>query len=387
VATLAGVEIPWDRQRTILEALGFTLGETASGAAVTPPSWRPDVNGEPDLVEEVVRIHGLEKIAHVSLPRLETVTGRRIDAAQRRRFLAARALAARGMNEAVTWSFVPKAAAELFGGARPELALANPISTELSHMRPSLLPNLLAAAARNVARGFADLAIFEVGQVYGGDRPEDERIEAAGLRRGMSGPRHWSEERRPVDVFYAKADVLALLEALGAPLDKLNTVAEGPAWYHPGRVGSLMLGPKNRLAVFGEVHPRALDAMDVTAPVVAFEVDLGAVPLPKGARTARPALDAPDLQPVRRDFAFVVAADVAADRVVRAARSADKALIAEASVFDVFSGPAIGEGRKSVAIEVVMQPREQTLTEETIDRVSKAVVAAVSKATGGELRG
>ena len=233
------------------------------------------------------------------------------------------------MNEAVTWSFVPKATAELFGGAKPELALANPISSELSDMRPSLLPNLIAAAGRNMARGLSDLALFEVGQVYGGDRPEDERIEAAGLRRGMNGPRHWSEARRPVDLFDAKADVIAVLGVIGAPLDKLQTVAEGPAWYHPGRVGSLMLGPKNRLATFGEMHPRVLAAMDVAGPLVAFEIDLDAVPLPKSARTARPALDASDLQAVTRDFAFVVASDVTADRIVRAARSAEKALIRE----------------------------------------------------------
>lgn len=386
VKTLAGVDVPPAEQRTILEALGFTIAGTDAEMIVEAPSWRPDISGEADLVEEIIRIYGLEKVGHVSLPRLEAVTGRRITPAQRRRFLAARTLASRGMNEAVTWSFVPKAQARLFGGGSPALELANPISTELSDMRPSLLPNLVAAAGRNMARGFDDLALFEAGQVYGGDRPEDERIHASGIRRGTSSPRHWDKTRREVDVFDAKADALAVLGAIGAPLDRVQTSAEGPDWYHPGRVGSLMLGPKNRLAVFGELHPRVLAALDVEGPLVAFEIDLAAVPLAKSSRIARPALDVSDLQAVARDFAFVVARDVTADRIVRAARGADKALIEDVSVFDVFAGQAIGVDKKSVAIEVRLRPRERTLTDQEIDKVSASIVAAVSKATGGELR-
>jgi phenylalanyl-tRNA synthetase beta chain len=392
VKTLAGVDIPAERQVEILDALGFSVIRTGTETRLPPkvvveaPSWRPDVHGEADLVEEVVRVHGLDKVANVALPRLEVVTSRRITPAQRRRFHAARTLAARGMNEAVTWSFVPKSQAELFGGGQHALELANPISSELSDMRPSLLPNLVAAVGRNMARGFADLALFEVGQVYGGDRPEDERIDVSGVRRGMSGPRHWATERRAVDAFDAKADVLAVLSAVGAQSERLQTVPQGPAWYHPGRVGSLMLGPKNRLAVFGEVHPRVLEALDVAGPLVAFEIDLNAVPLPRATRTARPALDASDLQGVTRDFAFVVADEISADRIVRAARSADKVLIDSVSVFDIFSGETIGQAKKSVAIEVTLQPRERTLTDEEIDKVSAAIVAAVSEATGGELR-
>jgi phenylalanyl-tRNA synthetase beta chain len=296
-------------------------------------------------------------------------------------------LASRGMNEAVTWSFLPKPEAELFGGGARQLELANPISTALSDMRPGLLPNLIAAARRNAARGFADLALFEVGQVYGGDGPEDERTHAAGIRRGHAGSRHWAEQRRPVDVFDAKADALAVLSIAGAPTDRLQTIVEGPPWYHPGRVGSLTLGPKNRLATFGEIHPRVLAAMDVSGPIVAFEIDLDGIPLPKTTRTARPALDASDLQAVTRDFAFVVASEMPAENIVRAAKSGDNELVAGVSVFDVFAGEAVGPGRKSVAIEVTLQPRRQTLTDEEIDRVSGAIVAAVRDATGGELRG
>jgi phenylalanyl-tRNA synthetase beta chain len=387
VETLAGIAIPAAEQLRILRALGFGIAGTDAAIVAEAPSWRPDIGGEADLVEEIVRIHGLERIENVPLPRLEAVTSRRVTARQKRRFLAARALAARGYNEAVTWSFLPQAEAELFGGGDIALRLANPISTELSDMRPSLLPTLLAAIRRNLARGIADLALCEVGQIYLGDRPEDERLSAAGIRRGMDGPRHWKNERGPVDLFDAKADALAALAAIGAPTANLQVVAEGPAWYHPGRVGSLMLGPKNRVAVFGEIHPRVLLAMDVAGPAVGFEIDLDAVPLPKAARTARPALKISDLQPISRDFAFVVDAGVAADRIVRAARSAEKNLVESVSVFDVYAGAALGEGRKSVAIEVILQPRERTLTEEEIDAASRRIVAAVEKATGATLRG
>lgn len=386
VKTLAGVDIPVEKQLDILRALGFTIAGTDTDIVAEAPSWRPDIDGEADLVEEIVRIYGLDKVAHVSLPRLEAVTGRRVSVAQKRRFLVSRALAARGMNEAVTWSFVPKRDAELFGGGTATLELANPISTEMSDMRPSLLATLLAAVKRNAARGFTEMALFEIGQVYAGHRPEDERVHAAGVRAGETNPRHWSAERRPVDLFDAKADALAALAAIGAPVHSLQTVAEGPDWYHPGRVGALMLGPKNRLAVFGELHPRAAAAMDVDGPVAAFEIDLDAVPLPKSTRTARSALDASQYQSVTRDFAFVVAGDVAADRIVRAARGADKTLVESVSVFDVFTGAAIGEGRKSVAIEVTLQPRDRTLTDAEIDKTSAAIVAAVEKATGAVLR-
>jgi phenylalanyl-tRNA synthetase beta chain len=386
VKSLAGVDIAEEEQLRILRALGFIAAGTGEEVFADVPSWRPDINGEADLVEEVVRIYGLDKVAHATLPRLKPVTGRHVSTAQKRRFIAARTLAARGLNEAMTWSFLPKGQAELFGGGAPALALANPISSELSDMRPSLLPNLIAAAGRNVARGFSDLALSEVGQIYGGDRPEDERMHASGIRRGLNAPRNWAVARRVVDLFDAKADAEAVLAAIGAPMEKLQTVAEGPAWYHPGRVGQFMLGPKNRLAIFGEVHPRVLAAMDVTGPLVAFEVDLNAVPLSKSAKTTRPALNASQFQAVTRDFAFVVADDVSAERIVRAAKGADKSLVESVSVFDVFSGEAIGAGRKSVAIEVTLQPRERTLTEDEIDKVSGAIVAAVKTATGGELR-
>ncbi|MBZ8133594.1 phenylalanine--tRNA ligase subunit beta [Afifella sp. IM 167] len=386
VESLAGVRIDPQRQVDILEALGFAVAGAGDDVVVSVPSWRPDVSGEADLVEEIVRIHGLEKIEHVILPRLEAVTTPKLSVRQRRRFRAARALASRGFNEAVTWSFLPSDQAALFGGGETRLKLDNPISTELSDMRPSLLAGLVAAAGRNADRGAESQAISEVGQVYLGDGPEEERLHASGIRQGMTGSRSSLAAPRAVDVFDAKADALAVLEALGAPVDKVQVMADGPSWYHPGRVGTIGLGPKNRLATFGEVHPRVLEALDVAGPLVAFEIDIDAIPVPKAQRAARGALNTSDYQPVRRDFAFVVEEDVAAEKIVRAARGAEKNLISQIGVFDVFRGASIGEGRKSIAIEVTMTPDDRTLTEAEIEAVSSRIVAAVEKATGGSLR-
>jgi phenylalanyl-tRNA synthetase beta chain len=389
VRTLTGVDIASQEQISILERLGFDAAGAGDTVEVSVPTWRPDINGEADLVEEITRIYGFDRIGNVPMPAIEMATSAKISTAQRRRFQATRALAVRGLNEAVTWSFLPRAQAELFGGGQRELQLANPISSELSDMRPSLLPLLIAAAGRNRDRGFDDFGLFEAGQIYHGDKPENERLHVAGIRTGKTGPRHWAKAARAVDIFDAKADALAALDAAGAPVASLQIVAGGPAWYHPGRVGTLQLGPKNQIAVFGEIHPRILTAMAVEGPLIAFEIDLDAVPLPKAARTARTtraAMTASDLQAVTRDFAFVVESAVTAERILRAARGADKALVSNVSVFDIFEGEAIGAGHKSVAIEVTLQPAARTLTDEDIEAVSAKVVGAVEKATGGALR-
>ncbi len=388
VQHLGGLDIPENESLRILEALGFTVSGQGERLDVSVPSWRCDIGGESDLIEEVCRIHGYDGIPSVALMKEGAVTRRARSRRQQRVATASRVLASRGLNEAVTWSFLPRAHAELFGGGSAELLLANPISADLDAMRPSLLPNLIAAAGRNVDRGIADLGLFEVGPQYAGDRPEDQATVAAGVRRGNSGPRHWAARPRPVDAFDAKADALALLAASGAPIDSLQVVADAPDWYHPGRSGQLKLGPRTVLAAFGEIHPAVLERLDVKGPAVGFEVYLDAVPLPKdkGART-RPPLDAPDLPTVERDFAFIVAADVEAGRVVRAARGADKALIVDVSVFDVYQGKGVEEGCKSVAISVRLQPRDKTLTDTEIEAIAGKVVAAVAKATGGILRG
>jgi len=391
IKRLSGLDVPAERARAVLEALGFSVSGGDAPFTVRVPSHRPDVEGSADLVEEVIRIVGLDAIPPTPMRRLTSVNEAVLTVGQLRDRTARRALAARGMVEAVTWSFIPGDHAQRFGGGAAELTLANPISSEMSDMRPSLLPGLLAAAQRNADRGTADLALFEVGQVFLGDRPEDQKRAASGLRRANAGVngagRHWAGAAPAVDVFDAKADALALLAALGAPVDKLQAAPAAPDWYHPGQSGVLRLGPKNVLAHFGVLHPRALRALDVDGPIVAFEVFLDAIPAPKAkAVKTKPALDVSDLMPVRRDLAFVMAADIEAEKVLRAARGAEKALIGDVRLFDVYQGEHIGEGMKSVAIEVTLQPRDKTLTDEEIDAVSARIVAQVEKATGGTLR-
>ena len=392
VERLTGVSLSSERASEILKSLGFGVEGTGSALSVTAPTWRPDVHGKADLVEEVIRIHGIDAVPPVPMDRGGEVMKPVLTVGQLRNRRAKRALAARGMVEAVTWSFIARGHAEMFGGGQDALELANPISSEMSAMRPSLLPGLLAAAQRNVDRGFADLALFEVGQAYRGPKPEDQYDAASGVRvgtGGMSGGgRHWSGQAAPVDLFDAKADAMNVLAELGAPVDSLQVAAEAPGWFHPGRSGVLRLGPKNVLAVFGELHPRARDAMDLSGSVVAFEVYLDAIPVSKakGGR-ARSPLDASDLQPVRRDFAFVVDEATSADAVIRAARGAEKKLVSDVTLFDVFAGASLGEGKKSLAIEVTLQPVAQTLTDEEIDAVGQKIIAQVTKATGGTLRG
>ena len=394
VEKLTGLSLARGEAEAILRKLGFGVADMPGGLLdVSVPSWRPDVDGQADLVEEIVRVHGLSEVKSVALPRQHAVAKPVLSPAQRRERVARRALAARGLVETVNWSFISEAQANLFGGgnATPELKLANPISSDMSHMRPSLLAGLIAAVGRNVDRGFADVALFEVGQQFGGDTPESQATAATGVRRGTARPqgsgRHWQGKAGPVDALDAKADAVALLAALGMSVSGLQVSADAPSWYHPGRSGAFKLGPKNVIGTFGEIHPRVLAELDVAGPVVAFEIFPAAIPAPKQKATrAKPPLDLSAFQPLRRDFAFVVDAGVAADQLIRAARNVDRKLIADVSLFDVFEGGAMGEGRKSLAIEVTLQPVEKTLTDEEIEAVSKKIVAAVEKATGGALR-
>lgn len=386
VKRLTGLEASADEIAGALTRLGFTVAGSGERRDVTVPSWRPDVTQKADLAEEAMRMIGVDKVPVEPLPRLHHVAPRMLTTIQNRRRLARRALAARGLDEAINWSFIPAADAERFGGGSPELKLANPIAAELTDMRPSLLPGLLAAARRNENRGFADLQLFEVGQVFLGVDPAGQHTYATALRAGTTG-RNWRDQARPVDVFDIKTDLAALLDAMGHDIDKLQLSSEAPDWAHPGRGGRVTLGPKVTIAWFGEVHPRLLAEFDVTGPVVALEVDIDALPEPRRKPTrAKPAIKLSDLMPVSRDFAFVVDRDVPAATILKAARGADKQLIADASVFDVFEGGHVGEGKKSVAIAVTLQPQQKTLTDEEIDKVAAAVVAAIEKATGGVLR-
>jgi phenylalanyl-tRNA synthetase beta chain len=391
VEKLAGIRLPEKQMRGTLEALGFGVDGKGGSVKVKVPSWRPDVHGFADLVEEIVRIEGLDKVPSAPMPRTSGVARPVLTETQRRVRHARRVLAGRGLVEAITWSFIPRAQAEAFGGGQPALELANPISTDMTSMRPSLLPGLLGALQRNRNRGAADVGLFEVGQAYGGDAPKDQFVAASGVRAGANAlagaGRHWAGAAAEAGWYEAKADAVALLTALGFDAGKAQIVREAPAWFHPGRAAALKLGPKTTLAVFGEIHPATLAAMGVAGPVAAFEVFVDAIPAQKRKTLAKPLLEAADLLPVRRDFAFLLDARVPAGDVVRAAMGADKKLIANVSVFDVFEGKALGEGKKSLALEVTLQPREKTLTDAEIDAVAQRIVAEVKKATGGEIRG
>ena len=386
LASFGGADVPRDAAAAILGRLGFETKVEDGRIRASIPSWRPDIEGEHCLVEEVLRIHGFENIPALPLQRATALPAPALTPAQRRVALARRQLAGRGLMEAVTWSFMAEAQARLFADIPDGLRLANPISADLDVMRPSILANLALAARRNADRGYADVALFEIGPAWRDDTPDGQDTVAAGLRHGKMSPRPWAAPVRSVDAFDAKADALAALAAVGAPVENLQADRGAPSYYHPGRSGVLRLGP-NVLAQFGELHPAVLRGLDVGGPAVGFEVFLGRVPQAKskGGR-ARPPLDVSAFQAVTRDFAFVVAAGQPADAVVRAAQSADKVLIADVSVFDVFEGEALGAGRKSVAISVTLQPREATLTDAEIDAVAAKIVANVAKRTGATLR-
>lgn len=388
VKTLGGIEIPFAEQVRILKDLEFEVTETADGLDAVVPLWRNDVECEACLVEEVMRIHGFDSIPVVPLDRDRILPHGVLTLSQKRRSYVRGALAWRGLEECVTFSFISRKQAELFGGAKPELTLVNPISSDLDVMRPSVLPTLVASAARNSDRGFPDNALFEIGPQYHDDGPTGQTLVAAGLRSGAPQGRHWETKGRALDAFDAKGDAVAALEVIGAPVANLQVSADTPAWYHPGRSGAFRLGPKV-MAYFGELHPRVLSAMDLKGPVVAFEIFIDAVPQPKAKASGKikPALELSPYQPVERDFAFVVAADTPAEKLLRAAKGADKQLITGVELFDVYSGKGIEEGKKSLAISVTLQPTQKTMTDEEIDAVAAKVVAQVAKATGGTLRG
>ena len=389
---LAGLKQSLSDVRRVLEKLGFFAAGQGERVKVAVPSWRPDVHGRADIVEEIVRIVGVDQVPSTPFPRGDNARKPVLTPIQVRTRKAKRTLAARGLTEAVTWSFISKREAELFGGGAADLALANPIAAELSDMRPSLVPGLVTSAQRNADRGFPDVGLFEVGQVFRGDKPEDQFTAATGLRRALAHPegvgRHWDGASKPVDTFDAKADAFAVLAAAGAPMQALQIVPGGPSWLHPGRSGTIQMGPKNVIGHFGELHPRVLAALGAEGPLVGFEVILENIPEPKAKPTrAKPLLELSPFQPVERDFAFVVAREVKAGDIVRAAQGVDKKLISNVSVFDVYEGKGIDPDKKSIAIAVTLQPREKTMTDEEIEALATKIVGEVTKRTGGVLRG
>ncbi len=397
---LTGVSVHPAEQKVILQSLGFHLsGQLPNHASekvkVSPPSWRPDIEGKADLVEEVIRIVGLDQVKPEPLPPQQQVNGPVLTLLQRRTRAAKRILAGRGLMEAVTWTFISEAEALMFGrsaNALPALKLSNPIAADLSDMRPSLLPGLLAAAQRNADRGLPDAALFEVGQIYQGDGETDQKIAAAAVRRASAkasgAGRHWSQPAAEVDAFDAKADAMALLSGLGVATGGLQVVPGGPAWMHPGRSATLQFGPQNPIGCFGEIHPRVLKALDIKGPIVAVEILLDSIPAPKARPTKmRPKLALSPFQPVSRDFAFIVDAGLKAEELLKIARAADRALVSDVTLFDVYEGKGVEPGKKSLGLALTIQPQERTLTDAEIDAIGQKLVAEAQKKLGATLRG
>jgi phenylalanyl-tRNA synthetase beta chain len=385
-ASLGGLDVRPGESAAVLESLGCAVEPLPGGdLAVEPPSWRGDIEGEADLVEEVLRVKGYDQIPAVPLPRDTPLPRPALIPKRRRSELVRRALAVRGLVETVGFSFIAAREAELYGGGQPELRVVNPISADLDMMRPSLLPGVVAAARRNADRGFPDVALFELGPLYQNDTPHGQVLAAAGLRAGRTGLRHWRDKPREVDLFEVKADALAALAAMGAPTENVQVGANPPQWFHPGRAGTLRLGPK-LLGAFGELHPAVIEAQGARPPLAAFEVFLDAVPEPRAGR-AKPPLQLSALQPIERDFAFVVDRGLPAESLLRAARGVDRQLVSEIRLFDIYEGAGLPPGKKSLAITVVLQPQEHTLTDSEIEGFSKRLVAQVEKATGAQLRG
>ena len=391
IKRLTGLELSHEAATIILQHLGFVVEGKGDVVTVKVPTWRPDIDGKADLVEEVMRIHGLNNIKPEPLERPSSVSGQILTTIQIRQRSARRALACRGLMEAITWSFISEKQAKAFGGGKPELKLLNPIAADMSDMRPSLLPGLIAAAQRNADRGFPDLGLFEISATFEGNTPETQRRVAGGIRRGTykldGSGRFWAGSAKPVDVFDAKADALCVLGACGLDASKVQIETGAPEWYHPGRSGVIKLGPKIILGTFGEFHPDVLEELDVTGPLCGFEVYIDRIPEPrKKATKTRPPLVLSPYQMIRRDFAFVMDKSVNAATVIRAASGADKKLIQSVEIFDVFEGASLGEDKKSIAIEVAIQPHERTLTDEDIEALAKKIIDNVAKSTGATLR-
>ena len=383
---LSGMDIPADKQIEILKDLGFTV----DGSKVIPPSWRGDVEGKADLVEEVIRVIGYDKIEAISVRSDNAIA----DSAETPHATSVRlsrtALAARGLNECITWSFMSRDLAGHFSSNSNDnaLTLTNPISSDLDQMRPSILGNLMSAASTNADKGNGDAKLFEVGPVFPSAKPDGQRTVATGIRFGAIGPRHWdgAQAHRKNDIYDAKADALAALEAVGAPTATLQTAREASDYFHPGRSGTLKMGNKT-LAQFGEIHPAILDDMNIKSGVVGFEVFLDEVPKKKNKGPAKPLLQNSQFQPLSRDFAFIVDENVETESITRAAKGAERNLITDISVFDIYQGKGVEEGKKSVAINVVIQPVKQTLTDSEIEGLCTKIIDAVASKTGAVLRG
>ena len=387
VKELGGINISKAEVIDILKRLGFKVTDNDKTLEVTSPSWRCDIDREPDLVEEVLRIYGYNKIVGEPLPASSRDIVAGLSPMQKRIRMAKRRAAVCGLREVITWSFISSSQAMLFADPKPELILDNPVSSDLNAMRPNLLPNLITAAGRNSDRGIKSVALFEAGNQFYSDKIDGQNFVIAGIRRGQKNERHWQKNSEDINVYDAKADAISILNAIGVKADNAQVVAEAPAWYHPGRSGVIRLGPKNIMAYFGEIHPNILKKLDVKGPLVGFEIMLGNIPLPRSkVGNSRGPLKSSDFQSVERDFAFVVSKDLAAEQLVKVISSVDKKLVDSVNVFDVYEGAGIDDGKKSIAVNVRLQPFNKTMTDDEIEEFRQDVISIVIKKTGGTLR-
>ena len=387
VKSLTGVDVPEARMQEILEILGFTVDTTdAASWQVTRPSWRPDIHGKADIIEEIIRIHGYEHLPMLSLPRDEMIAKPSVSKLQRRTNYLRRALVARDYVEAVTFSFMKDEDAVLFGGGDEALRLANPISADLNMMRPTILPNLLQATGRNLRRGSTDLSFFEIGPVFHGVPADQQFHMCCGVRQGRGRVADWRHGNEMVTVYDAKADLLNALGAIGVSVDNLQITNEAPDYYHPGRSGALMQG-RTILGYFGEIHPSIAKHFDVKGACVGFELFFQRVPTPKDKGPAKPLLALNALQALSRDFAFVVDKNVTADALMRAVKAGGKPFVSSVNIFDVYEGDKMEEGKKSLAITVTIQPQKATLVDAEIVEISDKIIASVGKNCGGVIRG
>ena len=383
--TFIGMPVTAEKSMQILQNLGFQVSMENGKIKAVSPSWRGDIEGEHDLIEEIVRMIGLDEIPAVSLP-VNKLPHEILTPEQHNAMVVKHELASRGMYETVTWSFADSQIAQYFRKGNEAVLLQNPIAKELNEMRPSILPNLLLAAKNNIARGYANGALFEVGPEFTGHKPQQQHTSASGVRFGQTAKKEWTSSARDYDVFDVKADVLAIIAAANGPFENPQITTDAPDYYHPGRSGTIRLG-KNVLAYFGEIHPNILKKMDIKTRIVAFEVNLNNIPLPRQNRNkSRKHLELSAFQPVDKDFAFVVNKDVSAAVIMAAAKNADRQYITDVRIFDIYEGDNLPEGKKSVAISVTFQPMEQTFTDKDIENLMNKVINEVGKKTGGELR-
>ncbi len=389
IKTRGGMTVSRGKIEAILTALGFGVNEDSAGFMVSVPPWRFDIDCPESLVEEVCRVVGYDHIEEEGLPHptldefYESTPGSLQN--QDRRHIVRRALASRGLCECNTWSFLDEKRATLFGGGEKSLTLTNPLSREFEMMRPSLLANLVAGAGRNKDRGLENSALFEVGAAYHSTFPQNQEMRIAGVRSDSHAPRHWLNKERPVDMYDVKADLLVALEACGVKTDTIQIKAKAPSFFHPGRSATIYQGPKNILGVFGELHPKILQDIEVDAIVVGFEMYLDRLPKTKKTNKKK-LLKVSSLQPIHRDFAFLLEKGTPVDKMIRAAMKVDKALITDAHIFDIYDGKGIPEGKKSIALTVTFEPFENTLTDDEINKLMDKIIIAVGSEAGGELR-